>query len=142
MENYLYVCDYCSNTFTPKRRGIQRFCRASCRASSHNKNKKQTLSGPSKELSKTENKTSESEKMSWTGIKNATAGALLADGIKHAIKTIVNNKEDDPATKKDLANLISTLKGRYFPIKNAPIRADGAKPFYDIQTQTCVYFKN
>ena len=138
----MYICEYCSNNFTPKRRGIQRFCRSSCRASAHNKNKKQSLSVPATETKKDTNNPIQIEKTSWAGIKNATAGALLADGIIHGVKTIFINEEDKPATKKDLADLAKTLKGRYFPIKNAPIRADGAKPFYDIQTQTYVYFKN
>ena len=142
METYLYICEYCSNNFTPKRRGIQRFCRASCRASSHNKNKRQSLSVPGSESNKDKNNPIKIEKVSWAGVKNAAAGALIADGILHAVKTIIINDEDKPATKKDLADLAKSLKGRYFPIKNAPIRADGAKPFYDIQTQMYVYFKN
>ena len=31
MENYLYVCEYCSKQYKPNRRKTQRYCSNSCR---------------------------------------------------------------------------------------------------------------
>lgn len=39
MESYEYKCDNCGNKFIPTRRGVQRFCKPSCRTRSHQKKK-------------------------------------------------------------------------------------------------------
>jgi hypothetical protein len=140
MDKFLYQCQYCGKEYKPNRRHKQIFCSNSCRTNSHIRNKKSRLAVSADKLES--QKPTQIEKPSLAGITNATAGALLADGIIHVVKTFVIKDEDKPVTKKDMTELIKTLKGRYFPIKNAPIRADGAKPFYDIQTQNYVYFKN
>jgi hypothetical protein len=77
------------------------------------------------------------EKMSLAGFGNAAAGTL-------AVKLATNlftSQESKPATKGDMKNLLASLKQRYHPIKGTPMRPDGSKPFYDIQTQTVVYQK-
>jgi hypothetical protein len=93
---------------------------------------------PIKENIPESSKSNKVEKMSWAGVGNAAAGAFLANKIDDFFK----GSENKPVTRKEINELITTLKGRYFPIKNAPIRTDGAKLFYDILTQTYMYFKN
>ena len=36
-ETYYYNCDYCQKEFVPTRRGVQRFCKPSCKTRSHQK---------------------------------------------------------------------------------------------------------
>jgi hypothetical protein len=137
MDKFLYQCQYCGKEYKPNRRHKQIFCSNSCRTNSHIRSKKLKLQIPSNIVDT--NNQIRIEKTSWAGVKNATAGALIADVLTHTAKAIFIKDEDKPATKKDLTDLAKTLKDRFFPIKNAPIRADGAKPYYDIQTQTYVY---
>lgn len=136
MDKFLYQCQYCGKEYKPNRRHKQIFCSNSCRTNSHIRNKKLKQQIPSNSVET--NKSNQIEKISWAGIGNAAAGAFIANKANN----FLTRPENKTVTRKDLKDLISTLKGRYFPIKNAPNRADGAKPFYDIQTQTYVYFKN
>lgn len=137
MENYLYQCQYCGKEYKPNRRHKQIFCSNSCRTNSHIRNKKLKLQIPSNNTAEV-NKPNQIEKMSISGVGNAAAGAFIAKEVKD----FFTRPENRTATRKDINELITTLKGRYFPIKNGPIREDGAKPYYDIQTQSYVYFKN
>lgn len=138
METYLYICEYCSNNFTPKRRGIQRFCRSSCRASAHNKNKKQSLSVPASETKKDTNNSSKIEKMSWAGVGNAAAGTAVVNTVAH----FLTKEENRPATKKDIKEIITALKQRYFVVKNMKANPDGSHPYFDIQTNNITFLKN
>ena len=136
MENFLYTCKYCGKEYKPNRRHKQRFCSNSCRTNSHIRNKKLKLAVKDNKVET--NKINQSETMSWSGVGNAIAGAFIANKVDK----IITRPENKAVTRKEINELITALKGRYFPIKNAPLRADGAQPFYDILTQTCVYNKN
>jgi hypothetical protein len=138
MESHHYTCEYCSAQFKPTRRGIQRFCKSSCRATSFNKKKKSLLVKNKSELEV--KKPIQIEKVSMPGILNAAAGTLIADGVQAIAKNIFFKEEDKPATKKDIALLSkSLLKERYILILNLVPRFDGLKAYFDTQTQNLVY---
>ncbi|MFV8379327.1 hypothetical protein [Flavobacterium sp. LB3R33] len=134
MDNYLYPCHYCGNQYKPNRRHKQRFCSNSCRVNSFNLNKKKNSVLKAEGINEPKNRV-QIEKMSLSGVGNAAAGALVAK----VATDFFTSHDNKPATKKDILNLIRTLKGRYSPINNIPNRQDGARAFYDYQTQTYVY---
>ena len=76
--------------------------------------------------------------MSFAGVGNAAVGALAVN----LATNLLTKEENKPATKKDLKNLMSSLKQRYYPILNIPIRSDGAKAYYDMETKNFIYLKN
>lgn len=97
-EKREYTCGYCKVGFVPKRRGVQKFCSASCRVRSHQVKKKALLV---KNSNSDKNKLSEKmkvEKISIAGVGNAAAGTGLVMVAKH----LLTKEENRPATKKDL----------------------------------------
>ena len=78
------------------------------------------------------------ESISLAGIGNATAGSLLAGGIK----TLLTVEDNKTATKGDLKKLTEQLIGRYHIINNLMPRNDGALPYYDMETNMVVYLIN
>lgn len=135
MENYLYTCQYCGKDYLPKRRVKQKYCSNSCRTRAFVMRKLKIANLPTVEDKKESEKKSES--MSWHGVGNAAAGTLAVN----ALTSIFTREENKPATKKDIQNLLGSLKQRYQPVLNLAIRPDGAKAFYDLQTQSIVYLK-
>ena len=151
MEIEFYTCEFCKTEFKPARRKIQRFCSDTCRSKNHHhKNNaiKPQLIVPSKHEIETEVMEStilapeklKIEKMSAAGIGNAAAGSLLADGVKAMAKNLFGAAENDPATKKDIQELKNLINTRYFKVHNLENRYDGAEPFFDMSTNTIVYF--
>lgn len=132
MENYLYTCGYCNKEYKPNKRQKQKYCSDSCRVRAFNIRKANSSRLPSK---KAPNKI---EQMSFAGVGNTVAGVVAVD----LAKSLFTREENKPATKKDLKNLLNSLKQRYYPILNMPIRFDGAKPYYDLETNRLVYFTN
>ena len=138
-DNQYYTCEYCYKEFEPKRRRVQKYCSNTCRSKAYhartqnNNNNNNTVEIPSVALQH-ENK----EKMNLAGIGNATAGTLLAEGLK----TILTKEDNKPATKGDFKKLIEALGARYLPIKNLPSDPNGNYPFYDTQNNTLVYLIN
>ncbi|WP_426091947.1 hypothetical protein [Flavobacterium sp. DSR3-2] len=133
MENYLYVCQYCSKDYKPSRRLKQKYCSNSCRTRAFVIRKITGLNVPSTESKNTEEK--KSETMSWAGVGNAAAGTLAVN----ALTNIFTKEENKPATKKDIKEVKQLLMTQHHPIKNLPDRFDGARPFYDLQTKSLVY---
>jgi hypothetical protein len=135
MEVPMYKCNFCGIYYTPKRRFVQRFCSDSCRSLNHIKNKNQ------KEISKpiNDDKTNpvQIDKMSWSGVGNNIAGTLAVNFAT----SLLTKEENKPATKKDTNEIKNLLSLQRHPIKNHPNRFDGARPFYDIQTQSIIYLK-
>lgn len=131
MDTYLYNCQYCGKEYKPNRRHKQKFCSNSCRTRAFVIRKLKGLNLPT-----TENKNN-TEKMSWAGVGNAAAGTLAVNFATH----IFTKEENKPATKKDFNEIKTLLSTQYHPIKNHPNRFDGARPFYDIVTQSIVYLK-
>lgn len=134
MEKYLYTCQYCGKEYKPNRRRKQRFCSNSCRTNAFN------LKNKNNSVQKTENKGIENkpqkvEKMSWAGVGNAAAGTLAVN----AISSLLTKEENKPATKKDINQLIAFIRQRYLPVNNLPLRYDGAKPHFDMQTNSIIY---
>ena len=136
MENYLYTCQYCSKQYKPKRRKQQKYCSNSCRTRAFVLKKGKGLSVTFKETQ--EDKLNKIEKMSLAGVGNAAVGTLAVN----LATRLFTNEEDKPATKKDLQNLVSSMKLRYHPIYNLPLRQDGAEPFYDLETEKIIYLFN
>ena len=136
MDTYLYNCQYCGKEYKPNRRHKQKFCSNSCRANFFTKKKKNELAlNPNKEIET--QKPLQIERMSWAGVGNAVAGTLAVN----AITSVFKKDDDQHATKGDIKKILTTLKQRYQPVKNLGIRPDGAKPFYDINTNEIVYLK-
>jgi hypothetical protein len=75
--------------------------------------------------------------MSWSGVLNATAGTIAVNAATH----FLTKEENRPATKKDIKEIITALKQRYFNVKNIASKSDGTLPYFDIQTSTIVYYK-
>ncbi len=132
------ICNNCGDDYIPSRRGAQKFCSNSCRSRYwflKNKTK-----APATEIAKassevTEIKDKKSDKMSLAGVGNATAGALVADGLR----SFLTKQENKPATKKDITELKALITQRYLPINNIENDAIGRNPFYDMETQNVVY---
>ncbi|MFY0712766.1 hypothetical protein J1D01_03750 [Seonamhaeicola sp. NFXS20] len=132
-----YTCQYCYQEFVPKRRRVQKYCSNTCRSKAYHERKtKGNLPVTSEEkLPKSEN-TEQKDSMSLSGVGNAAAGSLLADGIK----ALVTKNDNKAATKGDIKELINKLTSRYYEVKNIPPRSDGAIPYFDIETNMIVYF--
>lgn len=135
MDNYLYRCEYCGKEYKPNRRQKQKYCSNSCRTRAFVIRKIKGLNLPSTENKNTEEK--KIETMSWAGVGNAAAGTLAVN----LATSIFTKEENKPATKKDIKEVKNLLMTRYHNIKNVPNRSDGARPFYDVQTQSMVYLK-
>lgn len=136
MESYLYTCQYCAKDYKPNRRKKQKYCSNSCRVRAFKIRKTENRNLPTKENENS--KKLKIEKMSFAGVGNAAVGALAVN----LATNLFTNEENKPATKKDLKNLVSSLKQRYYPILNIPIRRDGAKAYYDMETKSFIYLKN
>ena len=137
MENRYYTCHYCKKEFIPKRRGIQKFCSASCRASSHRLHKESKVQQNQQEVSQHSNTNKK------TGLKEfgISAGAALTGNYIYDKLTPLKNRA---ATKGDLQLLLSELKQseRYYEVRNLPGRLDGVKPFFDIIERKIVHFSD
>lgn len=134
MEPKKYICNFCGNDYHPKRRHVQRFCCNSCRSKAHIK-KHQLETVVKSEITSQNQNPVKIEKISLAGVGNAAIGILAVN----AVSNLFTSEGNKPATKNDIKNLASVLKNRYLPILNIPNRQDGAKAFYDYQTQTYVY---
>ncbi|SFZ91333.1 hypothetical protein SAMN05428642_1025 [Flaviramulus basaltis] len=136
------ICNHCSSEYTPRRRGVQKFCSNSCRSRSwllkQNKTKpnKITLEQHKIQVPTVQSVPKKEEKMSLGGVGNAAAGSALAQlGIR-----LITPTQNKPATKKDIQELKSILTGaRYLPINNFQNDALGRKPFYDVDTGFVVF---
>lgn len=133
MDNYLYECLYCGKEYKPNRRKKQKYCSNSCRTRAFVIRNGKGLGLVKKEVEKKE--PLKVEKMSMAGVGNAAVGSLAVN----VLTNLLTSEENKPATKKDLQNLIGSLKQRYYPILNIPLRHDGAKPFYDLKTKSVIY---
>lgn len=71
--------------------------------------------------------------MSAAGVGNTVVGAALVELGKNALGIAT-------ATKKDIQELKSFIKGRYLPIKSLMKDLMGRFPFYDVETGNIVYF--
>ncbi len=135
MESYFYTCKYCGKQYKPNRRKKQKYCTNSCRVRAFVLKNEIRLNLPSKEIQ--EKKSIQVEKMSMAGVGNAAVGTLAVN----LATSLFTSEENKPATKKDLKNLASSLKQRYYPILNMALRQDGAKPFYATETNHFIYIK-
>jgi len=132
MKTYLYTCKHCYKEFIPTRRGIQKFCSASCRSSHHQCNSRlQQKTTDSLNGKKGEEK---GPGMSWAGVGNAAAGTAFVDTVKN-IFTPEHNK---PATKGDLIELSNRLS-RYVRIEDMEPNLFGQKPYLEIETRKIIY---
>ncbi|TBN04454.1 hypothetical protein EYD45_07500 [Hyunsoonleella flava] len=132
------ICHNCGDNFIPRRRGVQKFCSNSCRSRYWFLKQKENTKidklkiTPTESVSLTEKK---QDKMSFAGVGNATAGSLVADGIKSAL----TKSENKPATKKDIRELKNLISNRYLPVYNMEKDVYGRSAFYDVQTKHVIY---
>lgn len=120
MSTYLHTCDYCDKEYLPTRRGVQRFCKPTCRTMSHRKNKERLmqLSSPtliqkensllSQQLDNTEEKKMKVEEVSMAGVGNSLFGMALYDLGKGILKS-GQKEENKTLTKGDLFQAINIL---------------------------------
>lgn len=137
MENYLYICDYCSKEYIPRRRKVQKYCSSTCRVKAHfQKNKKlKTETG----LSKPES----SEKPTKDTISVAGIGnAAIANVATETLKNLFTSEDNKPLTKGDFKQLMTQFRNRYEKINNMPGRADGTQAYFDRKEKKIVYLKN
>ena len=137
MENYLYICEYCSKKYLPKRRHKQKFCSNSCRVNSHIRNKKLQLNRTTKGL-KVPTEKEPKDGVTWGGIGNAT----IANIATEVGKSLFIKEENKPATKGDIQALINVSHERYLPVHNAPKSNNGTSAYYDTKTKTVIYLQN
>lgn len=135
MENHLYVCEYCSKEYKPNRRKKQKYCSNSCRTRAFVIRNSKGLGLIKKDTEKKD--PIKVEKISVAGVGNAAIGSLAVQ----LATNLFTSEENKPATKKDLKNLAALLQHRYHPILNIPLRQDGAKPYYDLETKNIIYRK-
>ena len=135
MESHLYVCEYCSTAYKPKKRGVQKYCSPSCRVGAHKlRNKKKLLKNKERE-SIEEPINRYQDTINAAGIGNAVIGTAIANGAQH----LLTHPENRPATRGDIMELATSLKVRYKPILNMTLKPDGTRPYYDEQRQVVVY---
>jgi len=146
MNTHLYTCKHCFKEFLPTRRGVQKFCSASCRASHHQCNSRKAqkennslilnneITEKVVKLKKKGKKKGKEEGLNIPGIGNAALGTVLADTAKHML-TPEHNK---PVTKGDLSKLVNNLKG-YHRIKNLQPNILGYLPYLEVETGNLVY---
>tara|TARA_R110002012_G_scaffold319387_1_gene539587 strand:- start:1058 stop:1501 length:444 start_codon:yes stop_codon:yes gene_type:complete len=137
-----YTCNYCYTKFKPTRRRVQKYCSNTCRSKAcylRNQIKKPINTLIEKNIDTIQKeKINKVEQISAAGIGNATAGTLIADGLK----SILTANENKPATKKDIEELKNILTHRYYPITNLRKDQNGRYPYYDIKNKHLVFLDN
>jgi hypothetical protein len=153
IDQKYYICQYCFEEFTPKRRYVQKFCSNSCRSKAHHiKNRSSesptavsaTVSAalpapipitiPEKKKKKKKKKESKPEQITLPGISAAAIGTFATNALTNAL----TREENKPATKGDLKALGNKI-GRYHKVVNIPHSLEGKPPYYDMETKTIVY---
>lgn len=138
MDTYKYTCGYCGKDYIPKRRKVQKYCSASCRTRACNLRKEAKKNKLEKQkTTKSETSKNKVEQMSLAGIGNAVAGTLAVNGLS----SLFTKEENKPATKKDIKEIKNLLLERYHLIRNMNRDIYGNQPYFDIDTNTIVYFK-
>lgn len=103
MEKHLYICEYCSKQYLPRRRHKQRFCSNSCRVNSHQRNKnRRPLEDNSPSITANN---SNKNKISLAGVGNATIANVVTD----LGKAIFIKEENKPSTKGDIKKVLDRL---------------------------------
>tara|TARA_R110002072_G_scaffold1380_5_gene11627 strand:+ start:17702 stop:18127 length:426 start_codon:yes stop_codon:yes gene_type:complete len=130
-ETKYYTCHYCREQYIPKRRGVQRFCKAGCRVRSHQLNNSEQQNAKRLNQKGDDNSSHKTkiEEVSLAGVGNAAVGTLVADGSIYLTKKFLAPNLL-PATKDDIEKLNARLE-RFQEIKNAENDVLGRKPYYD-----------
>ncbi|MHA7843222.1 MAG: hypothetical protein ACX93I_07885 [Winogradskyella sp.] len=82
-------------------------------------------------------KSESSDKITAAGVANTALGTAAIE----IAKKIATPEMKKNATKEDIENLATLIKGkRFYPIRNLPKNNSGKSPFYDLQTEKIVYF--
>ncbi|WP_047547277.1 hypothetical protein [Psychroserpens sp. Hel_I_66] len=139
-DSEFYICKYCYQEFTPKRRRVQKFCSNTCRSKAHHARKTKKVSGitKSEKLSVPDNiPAPKKEGMSMAGVGNAATGTLAAQ----ALTKLFTKESNKPATKGDLIQLVEKLNGRYHLITNMNPNFKGEYPYFDLVDGILIYIK-
>jgi len=144
MENYTYLCEYCSKEYVPRRRKVQKYCSTTCRVKAYYFRHKHKHALPAKQntvlSNPTEDKTDQKtsiDKISLSGVGNAALANVATD----VLKNFLTKEDNKPATKGDLKTLMVNLKERYIKINNIPPSQDGSQAFFDNIEKKVVYLK-
>ncbi|MAL60199.1 MAG: hypothetical protein CMC14_09135 [Flavobacteriaceae bacterium] len=130
-------CIQCGADYIPRRRGVQKFCSNTCRSRHWQLKQEMPKKKKKKALKKKKHSSQKNrkEKISFAGISNAAIGHTAVD----LIKNIATPESKKPATKGDINELKSLIKGNLLPIKNMENDAFGKSPFYDVTNQLVVF---
>ena len=137
-------CLHCNKEYIPNRVGHQKFCSDSCRSRRwylKNNALHSTIQSPEKLAKKKETK-KEKENTQKPGLINLPdiINTGLGVGLYEGLKRLLTSIENKAATKKDIQELKSFIRGRYLPVNNGNKDAYGKTPYYDVETKTVVYF--
>jgi len=131
-------CKHCNKLYIPRRYGAQKYCSNSCRSRAFQLRKAATIKEIKKDnRSESPDKQLQQSKINIADISNAALGVAAYD----LGKRVFTPSDKQPATRKDLNELIQKLEERYHPVHNAPKRNDGTFAFYDKQTKEVIYLK-
>ena len=135
------ICNNCGCDYTPKRRGVQKFCSNSCRSRSWllKQNRPSILKNINEQGEikiPTNLSVQKKETMSLASVGNAALGVAVIDSVK----SLFTPEDNKSATKKDIKELKSFINGqRYLEIKNIQNDNYSRKPYYDIETKNVVF---
>lgn len=137
-------CLHCNDEYIPNRVGHQKYCNNSCRSRYwylKNKALKLATQLPEKITKKKKKKKEVKVIQKPDSINLASIGSsALGVASVEVVKSLFTPTENKPATKKDLQELKSFMKGRYLPIHNIGKHASGKMPYYDVETGNVVYY--
>ena len=133
-------CIQCNEEYTPRRVGIQKYCSNSCRSRSwylKNNPLQPVLQYPEKTDKKKKDKKTiqKTNTINLPDIGNAALGVTAFE----TAKSLFTPTENKAATKKDLQELKSFMRGRYLPVNNIPKDNNGNFPYYDVETGDIVF---
>ncbi|WP_372744155.1 hypothetical protein [Lutibacter sp.] len=144
------ICLQCNEHYVPTRKGVQKFCGASCRSRYwfiHNQKSTvpQKLQSEKSELIvqssiESEQKPTKIEEVSLAGISNAALGTILANSGTAFVKSRFTKEEDKPATKGDLKKLEDLINKQYFEVYNVSPDIYGRRAYFDMATSKIVYY--
>ena len=137
-------CLHCEKEYTPTRKGVQIFCSNSCRSrywylNNSLDSKSTPLSKDNKEVATISKEEIKIDKMSRSGVGNATVGTLVGNLGTDLLKNVFTKDENKPATKGDIEALKNLINTRYFLIHNVKTDVWGRKPYFDIGTGKILY---
>ncbi len=118
MDTYTYHCHYCAKSYTPKRRGKQKYCSASCRTRAWQTQQKQAAHLPAH----TEKAASlQDKKITLEGIGQAAMGAAANDLVQKGLAKLLGVQSDELLAIKRLEQRMKRLEEMILAIPNLDV---------------------